>query len=192
MSGSLGSRRRRVSFEGTVDERLKYRALWGAIDPVRNLQQIQRRLTYTNSSGGERFETLDGLRALAFLWVALFHVQRQGLALASAPMWVTALIAHGNGGVTIFLVLSGFLLTHVMLAELTVERTAGQAYRRFICRRLGRVYPSLFFSVLIVQAVVSEMRGQPWWTACGQPSEPLPTTIRASFGVSRASKAAAF
>lgn len=172
-----GQEARRVSFEAPVDNRLKSLALWNAISITRNLQQIRRRLTSTNSTGGERFETLDGLRAVAFVWVALFHVQRQGIALNQAPLWVSALVAHGNGGVTLFLVLSGFLLTHVMLAELTVTRTAWQAYSRFICRRLARVYPSLLIGVLVVQAVVSEMRGQRWWTACGQPKEALPVFV---------------
>lgn len=71
---------------------------------------------------------LDGLRGLALIVVVLFHAQ-------------LPFIKAGHMGLTIFFVLSGFLITVLMLQEF---RDAGDVQLgRFFARRTLRIYPAL-------------------------------------------------
>ena len=63
---------------------------------------------------------LDGLRALAMFAVMGLHF---------APAIVTA----GSLGVDVFLVLSGYLITSILLSE--IQRTGALDYKEFLARR---------------------------------------------------------
>jgi peptidoglycan/LPS O-acetylase OafA/YrhL len=80
-----------------------------------------------------RIGAYDGLRALACLAVIGFHAQAPGLGAG----WV---------GVDAFFVLSGFLITGLLLAER--ESTHRIKLVRFWLRRAGRLYPALLVLVL--------------------------------------------
>lgn len=82
---------------------------------------------------------IEGLRAVALGAVLLCHA---GLPLA----------AGGYVGVDIFFVISGFLITRLLLAEL--EGTGGISLTRFFARRAKRLLPSLAV-VLLAVAVLS-------------------------------------
>lgn len=83
------------------------------------------------------FPGLDGLRAIAILLVFTAHPRDQS--------WLGLL--HGPIGVTLFFVISGFLITHLLIKE---ERNLGRVnFRSFFLRRLFRIYP-LYFVVLFV------------------------------------------
>ena len=89
-------------------------AIWKAVDPNRNFDAICRRPPLPAGKTGARFMALDGLRALAYLWVVAFHCRLHGIALVSTDLVygfmgtvVGSFINWGEGGVTIFLVLSG-------------------------------------------------------------------------------------
>lgn len=77
---------------------------------------------------------LDGLRAVAVLLVMAFH--------AHAP-----LAGGGYIGVDIFFVLSGFLITNILLAE--HARTSQINFKSFYLRRLLRLTPALFMMLFI-------------------------------------------
>ncbi len=81
---------------------------------------------------------LDGLRAVAVAAVVLYHADQ-------------AWIPGGFLGVDVFFVLSGFLITSLLLVEL--ERTGGIDFGRFYLRRARRLLPALL-AVLIVTAVI--------------------------------------
>jgi peptidoglycan/LPS O-acetylase OafA/YrhL len=70
---------------------------------------------------------LDGLRGLAVLGVIVFH----------GGVWLKG----GYLGVDLFFVLSGFLITSIILAE--VEKTGKLALSRFWIRRARRLFPAL-------------------------------------------------
>ena len=74
---------------------------------------------------------LDGLRSIAVYLVLLFHT---GLA------WVKG----GFIGVDLFFVLSGFLVTSVLLSELA--KTGGIKLGRFYSRRVRRLLPAAWWS----------------------------------------------
>ncbi len=78
---------------------------------------------------------LDGIRAIAVIGVLGFHA---GVA------W----FAGGLLGVDIFFVLSGFLITTLLVAEWS--RTGSVSFRRFYERRARRLLPGLFLLLLLV------------------------------------------
>jgi peptidoglycan/LPS O-acetylase OafA/YrhL len=79
--------------------------------------------------------SLDGIRALAVAAVILFH---------AGNVFATG----GFIGVDIFLVLSGFLITTLLLREL--HATGGVAFKDFWLRRARRLLPALFLVLLAV------------------------------------------
>jgi peptidoglycan/LPS O-acetylase OafA/YrhL len=75
---------------------------------------------------------IDGLRALAVIPVMLFHA---GFSAFSG----------GFVGVDIFFVISGYLITSIIIAELKEGRFS---ITRFYERRARRILPALFFVML--------------------------------------------
>ncbi len=55
---------------------------------------------------------------------------------------------HGDQGVAVFFVLSGFLITHLLLRE--VDRTEGIDLRKFYFRRTMRIFPPFYVFLLVV------------------------------------------
>ncbi len=83
---------------------------------------------------------LDGLRGVSILMVLTAHVYRPGWGAIAGRM-----------GVTIFFVLSGFLITRLMLRE---ERKEGAVnLRAFYIRRAFRLFP-LYYLVLFAYCVI--------------------------------------
>jgi peptidoglycan/LPS O-acetylase OafA/YrhL len=80
-----------------------------------------------------RVPALDGVRALAIAFVIASHCV-SGLA--------TIGIILGHLGVTIFLVLSGYLITNVMLSD--EHRNGSLRIGRFYARRALRILPALY------------------------------------------------
>ena len=90
-----------------------------------------------------RFLALDGLRGIAVLLVVLAHgTQAPG---AQPRLLPETLKFSGWMGVVVFFVLSGFLITYLLLEERT--RTGGISLSRFYVRRALRILP-LYFTVL--------------------------------------------
>lgn len=89
-----------------------------------------------------RIPSLDGLRALAVLSVILSHVDRY-----FAGAWVV-----GHFGVTAFFVLSGFLITLLMIRER--RKTGSVSVKRFYQRRALRILPA-YVALLVVVAIWS-------------------------------------
>jgi len=103
-----------------------------------------------------RLPGLDGLRGIAVLAVIIYHAD-------------ISLLVGGFLGVDVFFVLSGFLITSLLIDELTRTNTVDRA--RFYIRRIRRLMPALFlvllFSVLVsglfvLDAAYHVRRDLPW------------------------------
>jgi peptidoglycan/LPS O-acetylase OafA/YrhL len=110
-----------------------------------------------NSFGGAAIEprlqghvpALDAIRGLAILGVLLFRFGGGSTGFASAGLPVVPLIDIGARGVDLFFVLSGFLITGILLDAKSKPRY----FLNFYARRTVRIFP-LYYAVLFVSLVV--------------------------------------
>jgi len=98
---------------------------------------------------GGRIASLDGLRALSISAVVLGHVA----GTRGFPLPLTALIRNervdiASLGVGVFFVISGFLITGLLLTE--HERSGTISLRRFYLRRTLRIFPAAFAYLAVV------------------------------------------
>ncbi|MEO8619998.1 MAG: acyltransferase family protein [bacterium] len=89
------------------------------------------------SNAPERKESyradIDGLRAVAVISVLLFHAR-------------FSRFQGGFAGVDVFFVISGFLITRIILAEI---RGGAYSVARFYARRARRILPALYATILV-------------------------------------------
>ena len=98
-----------------------------------------------------RIPCLDGLRAVAILLVLLAHwSQTHGFPATGA---MVTLFRQGAIGVDIFFVLSGFLITVLLMRELDETQTV--SLREFYLRRGLRIMPAFATFVLVIFALTS-------------------------------------
>jgi peptidoglycan/LPS O-acetylase OafA/YrhL len=100
-----------------------------------------------------RFGSLDGLRFLCIAAVLWQHYSL-GAPLASFPM----LAQRGFLGVDFFFVLSGFLITTLLLRETT--RTGSFSLRQFYIRRALRILPVYYLVLGIAATTYIVIKGQ--------------------------------
>lgn len=107
-----------------------------------------------------RLPGLDLLRAIAIVWVMLFHSFIVG-GLGPHFAWLSR---YGWAGVDIFFVLSGFLIGFQVLQPL--QRGDPLSFRRFYARRAWRILPA-FAVVLALYVLFPSLREvpglAPWW-----------------------------
>jgi peptidoglycan/LPS O-acetylase OafA/YrhL len=100
----------------------------------------------------KRIPSLDGLRAISISAVLLGHMA----GTRGFPQFLTAIIRNpyvdiANLGVRVFFVISGFLITGLLIAE---EKTTGSiSLRRFYIRRTLRIFPA-YYAFLAVVAIL--------------------------------------
>lgn len=103
------------------------------------------------------FPRLDGIRALAVVAVLLAHF------FARLPLGDVDQI--GRAGVRIFFVLSGFLITRILL-DYRERMTIGEAARTFYWRRLLRLVPPYYFAIFVAVCLgIMNMRQDWLWHA---------------------------
>ena len=93
------------------------------------------------NSNYERMHSLDGLRAASILLVVVGHIG----GTVNAPAWLTPLHNLGNFGVKIFFVISGFLITFLLLEE--TRRHGVISLSGFYLRRIYRIFPAYYFYI---------------------------------------------
>lgn len=91
-----------------------------------------------------RIPSLDGLRAVSILLVIVGHASES----ANAPHFLAYLGHVGNLGVRFFFVISGFLITTLLLQEW--EKTGTVSMTGFYTRRALRIFPASFTFIGII------------------------------------------
>jgi peptidoglycan/LPS O-acetylase OafA/YrhL len=92
------------------------------------------------NSNRKKFHTLDALRFFAFFGIFLLHIP-----INTFPVFY--FIKNGGGtGVTFFFVLSGFLITYIILEE--KQRTSTINLSHLFFRRILRIWPLFYLMIL--------------------------------------------
>ena len=95
------------------------------------------------------FENLDGLRFFCILSVFLYHsfyTENQAIIHSSFYHFLKyKLVANGNLGVNFFFVLSGFLITYLLIVEKKMNMNVD--LKSFWIRRMLRIWPLYYFCV---------------------------------------------
>ncbi len=114
---------------------------------------MKRSLQFEESRPRGTIAALDGVRAIACLMVIGYHIS---LMARDTHLWsensdslITALLLAGNAGVTLFFVLSGFLL-FLPYANALLFDQPWPSMRRFYLRRALRIIPGYYFSLLLI------------------------------------------
>ncbi len=107
---------------------------------------------------------LDGVRALACLGVIMFHLD---LITKDMHAWspsigpiATAMAMAGGSGVTLFFVLSGFLL-FMPYAKALLFGESWPSTRKFYFRRAWRIFPAYYLALFLMIALLSPQYLQP-------------------------------
>lgn len=95
-------------------------------------------MTYRNT---RHFMALDGLRGIAVLMVLCVH--------STDPLWAPL---NGALGVSLFFVLSGYLITTLLLREKT--ETGSISLRKFYIRRIFRILPLYYVALAVFSILV--------------------------------------
>lgn len=100
---------------------------------------------------GGRIASLDGIRAISILLVVLGHA-RHALPELSGPARIVAdLLGNQSLGVSTFFVLSGFLITTLLVRE--HEATGTLHLGHFYLRRAFRILPAFYVYVAVIAAL---------------------------------------
>jgi peptidoglycan/LPS O-acetylase OafA/YrhL len=90
----------------------------------------------------KRIPSLDGLRAISIVMVMLGHLVKW------KHVSIPVVHAYGALGVHVFFVLSGYLITNLLLEE--HERSSSISLRNFYMRRAFRIFPAAFVFLAVV------------------------------------------
>jgi peptidoglycan/LPS O-acetylase OafA/YrhL len=105
------------------------------LEAWKGAEAVPRRVASVPVAG--HISEIDGLRAVAILSVLLFHVRGGALG-------------GGFVGVDVFFVISGYLITRILLGDLERGRLS---LARFYERRILRIAPALFATLVVTAAV---------------------------------------
>jgi peptidoglycan/LPS O-acetylase OafA/YrhL len=149
---------RQVSFDPKI-------AMAGTIAAAVESEPEQTGLVRTDATppslGSTKIKELDGLRGLAISFVLISH-------LSFPTPSVERIVTNGWVGVDLFFVLSGFLITGILLRQ----REAPHYYKNFYARRTLRIFPAYYMvliaavsGALLVGSDYESLRqwGSPWW-----------------------------
>ncbi len=112
----------------------------------------------------QRFSAIDGLRFRMAWWVIADHIFLATGARRYVSPQVADFIEHGNWAVQLFMIISGFVITHVILSR-------KDTYQTYIIQRFFRLYP------LYVVAMIAAISVRDWdasvWADSSYIADPL-------------------
>ncbi|HTU48602.1 MAG TPA: acyltransferase [Bryobacteraceae bacterium] len=106
----------------------------------------------TNSREDRRIKSLDGIRGIAVILVLAVHFENTAVLPETSALsrWVAHVTSWGWCGVDLFFVLSGFLITGILLDTSNIQKR----FQSFYSRRVLRIFP-LYYGVLLLCVAVS-------------------------------------
>jgi peptidoglycan/LPS O-acetylase OafA/YrhL len=113
------------------------------------------------------FPALDGVRGLAILLVLAHNLDLMETYRGLIGHWLKWNMDIGWVGVQLFFVLSGFLITHGLIAN----RTAPDYYQTFYMRRVLRIFPLYYAVLLFTFGVLAVVNLQPPLVAADAPNQ---------------------
>src|SRR5436309_540617 len=99
---------------------------------------------------------LDGVRAIACLSVVAYHITLLAIhyhvwhPYPASNFWVSALALQGVSGVTLFFVLSGFLLFMPYAKALLFAEEQWPSIKHFYVRRIFRIWPGYYVALALL------------------------------------------
>ncbi|QRR03115.1 acyltransferase family protein [Dyadobacter sandarakinus] len=94
------------------------------------------------------FPNLNGIRCIAALLVVVHHLEQAKHALGITNLYEQPIVQHaGRLGVGLFFVLSGFLITYLLLDE--KSRFGNVDTGKFYLRRIFRIWPVYFVIIIL-------------------------------------------
>src|SRR5688572_8312610 len=116
--------------------------------------QVDALVAHAETTRPQHWPALDGLRGTAILAVLVCHY---AVLLPRAP--AVGWLENGWAGVDLFFVLSGFLITGILLDE----RGTPNYYRNFYARRALRIFPLYygFLALTLLVALVVKLAASP-------------------------------
>lgn len=97
---------------------------------------------------------LDGVRTVAVLMVIFFHFFYE----LNLPPLITKIANFGRTGVSLFFVLSGFLITRILLAT----KESPNYFSSFYVRRFLRIFPLYYFFLALIFIILPLISGKPF------------------------------
>lgn len=104
--------------------------------------------------GLKYYPQLDVLRVVAVLLVLLQHYTNYS---------IVGEMQFGRMGVQLFFVLSGFLITRILLFQRDQASSNFQKWKTFFIRRLLRIFPLYYFVIIFMVLVGSEQAATTFW-----------------------------
>ncbi|MXV16026.1 acyltransferase family protein [Hufsiella ginkgonis] len=94
-----------------------------------------------------RIKSLDGLRAISIILVLIGHC-RPTMPPVLAQSLLFDILPGGALGVNIFFVISGYLITRLLIAE--KNKTGRNSLKQFYLRRILRIFPVFYLYILVI------------------------------------------
>jgi peptidoglycan/LPS O-acetylase OafA/YrhL len=91
-----------------------------------------------------RIDSLVGVRFFAAIYVVFFHSLTALAAARHAPRWLVIFLGHGYLAVSLFFILSGFVLTYNY-----ADGWSESSFRYFLLARFARIYPVYVLALLL-------------------------------------------
>lgn len=129
---------------------------------------IHHNWTHLARRPGFQQPVIDGVRAIAVLWVVVLHVYffhlwiypEQAVFMFTNPL--TAWLVNGMLGVDLFFVISGFLIGSILFGEYK-QSGGGLVFSRFYVRRFLRLIPVYTVVMLLGLYFLHDLPGRPKW-----------------------------
>src|ERR1043165_8268527 len=97
---------------------------------------------------------LDGIRAIAVFMVLFFHFFYE----LDLPPLLTKMANFGRTGVSLFFVLSGFLITRILITT----KESPNYFSSFYIRRFLRIFPLYYLFLALIFIIIPLVSGKPF------------------------------